>query len=223
MQPNHTNTKKCEWLVGVWPLARRRQASAATSALLARVSVAGLEKWGSRSLDLLLLYKLWGLFQTKTLAPLSADTGPWHSNAKRPLFPSSPTFLLLQPNSCRFFMRSTFFSLVKRNNSVQTSLSLSNKFISQLRQRHRAENKWGRCCCVGNCRLFLHSAVGPILIIVHCSSTKYFQNFQQKNNYIVTVFSVPSKTIYISFSFTLSGLSSSEWRGAVVKFLTVDS
>ena len=109
MQPNHTNTKKCEWLVGVWPLARRRQASAATSALLARVSVAGLEKWGSRSLDLLLLYKLWGLFQTKTLAPLSADTGPWHSNAKRPLFPSSPTFLLLQPNSCRFFTRWTFF------------------------------------------------------------------------------------------------------------------
>ena len=150
------------------------------------VSQSLVSKSGALELDpsICCYFTNWGLFQTKTLAPLCADTGPWHSNAKRPLFPSSPTFLLLQPNSCRFFTRSTFFSLVvKRKNSVQTSLSLSNKFISQ--PRHRAENKWGRCCCVGNCRLFLHSAVGPILIIVHCSSTKYFQNFQQKYTIIL--------------------------------------
>ena len=100
------------WVISWGVTPGQEEASQRCNKCVARPSQSLVSKSGALELDpsICCYFTNWGLFQTKTLAPLCADTGPWHSNAKRPLFPSSPTFLLLlQPNSCRFFTRWTFF------------------------------------------------------------------------------------------------------------------
>ena len=143
------------WVISWGVTPGQEEASQRCNKCVARPSQSLVSKSGALELDPSIccyFTNSGGFFRQRHLLP-SADTRPWHSNAKRPLFPSSPTFLLLQPNSCRFFTRSTFFSLVvKRKNSVQTSLSLSNKFISQT-QRQRIERK-------------INEAVVAVLVIV---------------------------------------------------------
>ena len=100
--------ENCELLVwselAVWVIREgvtpgQASSSGATSALLAQpLTRSPVSKSGARDILATAIAPLPAIaaatllraapFQTKTLAPSSADTGPWHSNAKKPLFPS---------------------------------------------------------------------------------------------------------------------------------------